>query len=341
MKTLSLLIPGLLGPLPELNDADIALPECEVLNTWLARAEKKTTSSTTYYKELAELFNVQAGYSIAHASARYDQCNCEEAFWYRADPVHFKADMDHALLFDCQRLNIIQDEALSLVESFNQHFLEDGLKLVVAHKDRWYLQSKIRLDIETTCLGDAIGRNVSHFLPTGKDALNWRKFLNEAQMLFHSHQVNESRESKGELTINSLWLWGEGESLTPSTHNFNWMMSEEPVANGLVMNSICDLMPMIKSVDDIQDLESDGLIIIDGLFNVVNAGDVSSWSEGVMQICQQWLQPLDLLLKKRKIEQINLYTSNGSQFVINANKLLKIWRRPKSIKASMNLNEHV
>ena len=159
-------------------------------------------------------------------------------------------------------------------------------------------------------------------------------------MLFHSHPLNEVRENKGELTINSLWLWGEGGPLNSSVHDFSWIMSEEPVANGLVMSSNCNVIPMIKSVDDIQGLESDGLIIIDVLFDAVNSGDVSSWSEGVMEICQQWLQPLDQLLKKRKIEQINLFISNGNQFVINANKLLKFWRRPKSIKASMNMNDH-
>jgi len=341
MKILSLLIPGLLGPLPELNNSNMALPECRVLNTWLARAEKKVTNSNTYYKQLAELFGIQNNYSIARASAKYDQCDYESGFCYRADPVHFKADIDHAILFDCQQLNIKQNEAESLVEYFNQHFSADGLKLVAANSNRWYLQSPTPLDINTTCLGDAIGRNVSHFLPAGKDALNWRKLLNETQMLFHSHQLNEQRENKGDLTINSLWLWGEGEPLSDFSHNFKWIMSEEPVAAGLAMIANCEQLPMAESVDDIVDFKSDGLIVIDDLISPVNYGDVAYWHDEVMKLCQQWLQPLDRLLKNRKIEQINLYTANGYLFVVSANKLLKFWRRPVPINNLMNMDAHV
>lgn len=340
MKTLSLLIPGLLGPLPELNGTDAPLPECHVLNTWLARAQKKATKTNSYFTQLAELFGIEYDYSIAHASAIFDQCQSDDAFWYRADPVHFKADMDHALLIDSQQLDINYDEALSLAASFNQHFMEDGLVLVAAHADRWYLQSQTQLNINTTCLGDAIGRNVSHFLPAGEDALNWRKLLNETQMLFHTHQINEQRENNSQLSINSLWLWGEGVPLSAGPDKLKWVMSEEPVASGLSMISNSKHMPMVKSVDDIAEFESGGLIVIDSIMGPVNYGDVSSWHENVMTLCQQWLEPLDALLKNRKIEQLNLYTANGKMFNITPNKLLKFWRRSSSIKNSMTINTH-
>jgi len=337
MKTLSLLIPGLLGPLPELNDSSMALPECRVLNTWLARADQHVTQCDSYYQQLAELFAVQSNYSIAHASAKYDQCDCVEAYWYRADPVHFKADMDHALLVDCQQLNIEHDEARSLVDHFNRHFAEDGLKLVAAHADRWYLQSQTELNINTTALDDAIGRNVSHFLPTGEGALNWRRLLNEAQMLFHSHPVNEQRENKGQLSINSLWLWAEGESVfSKSSPDFKWVMSNEAVACGLAIASDCEHLAMAESASDVSDIETDGLIVIDTDRGPVSYGDVVAWHDAVMEVCHQWLQPFNQLLKNGKIKQINLYTAEGRLFVITAKKLLRFWRRPVGLNTYMN-----
>ena len=342
MKTLSLLIPGLLGPLPELNDSDITLSECRVLNTWLARADKHTTQGNTYYKQLAELFAVSPDFSIAYTSASHDQCDCSEAYWYRADPVHFKADIDHAILFDSEQLNIQHSEALSLADEFNRHFSEDGLKLVAAHAERWYLQSQTELNITTTPLGDAAGRNVSHFLPQGEGALNWRRLLNETQMLFHAYPINEQRENNGQLSINSLWLWGEGQpDLLSVDHaeeplDFKWLMTNEAVASGLSMLLNCDPMPMVKSAVEISGFEEDGLIVIDALMNAVNQGDVLTWQAALLDVCEQWFLPLNKMLKNNKIKQINLYTAEGRLFVLTSKKLLKFWHRPASIQAFMN-----
>jgi hypothetical protein len=342
MKILSLLIPGLLGPLPELNQPGFVLPECRVLNTWLARAQQKTTQGHSYYQQLAELFGVQADFSIVHASASYDQCDCSQAYWYRADPVHFKADMDHAIMFDSRQLDINRNEAESLAAHFNRHFAEDGLQLVVAHTSRWYLRSQRALNINTTALGDAIGRNVSHFLPSGEGALNWRRLLNEAQMLFHTHPVNQRRESSGQLSINSLWLWGEGDSpivaagrQKPPT-DFQWLMSDEVVANGLARLKDCAHLAVPESFAAVSDREENGLIIIDKLISPVNYGDVLAWHDALMDVCQQCLQPLDRLLTERKIKQLNLYTGEGRLFIITANKLLKFWRRPAALIKYMN-----
>ena len=337
MKTLSVIIPGLLGPLPELQNSQHALPDCSVLNQWLARADQTYTQCDNYYQQLAQLFSLPVDFSIALASAHYDQCDCSEDFWYRADPVHFKADMDHALLLDCQQLNIQHDEALALAENFNQHFFDDGLKLVAAHADRWYLQSKTPLNINTTALPDAIGRNVSNFLPSGEGALNWRRLLNEAQMLFHASQVNEQREDCAQLGINSLWLWAEGrDSLNPVAKEFSWIMADEAVVNGLSRMASCVSQPLSENLNEISNLEGNGLLVLDSLMGPVSYGDVAAWHDAVLELCQQYLQALDGLLKTGTFNQLNLYTGEGRMFVITRKKLLKFWRRNKTINAYMN-----
>ena len=129
MKHLSLLVPGLLGPLPEIKEYTTAIPRCAVLEKWLARANVHSTNCHNYFHQLAELLSVNQDFSIAYVSALIDGFDPSSAYWYRADPVHFRADMDHAILLDHVLLDIAQHEADALIQLFNAHFMDDGLQL--------------------------------------------------------------------------------------------------------------------------------------------------------------------------------------------------------------------
>ena len=56
--------------------------------------------------------------------------------------------------------------------------------------------------------------------------------LNEAQMLLHAHPVNEAREARGELAINSLRLWGAGRA--PGSAHCRWqsVTADDPAVRG-------------------------------------------------------------------------------------------------------------
>lgn len=333
MNTLSLIIPGLLGPLPELKQSTIKLPDCMILQKWLSRGHKTQTSSENYYDLLAELFSIDKGYSLAHVSALTDQIDCKQGFWLRADPVHFKADLDHAILIDHQQLNVLQSEADALIAAFNAHFKDDGLKLVSTHPDRWYLCSEKNIAIETTRLEDAVGRNVNHFLPNGEYAMKWRSFLNESQMLFFMHDVNELREQQGLLTINSLWLWGEGASTAlPTSSRYDWLMTNEAVARGLAISSDCKIVAVDNAFDHLLVNNTHGLIVLDDMMEPTSYGDVQAWSDALSSVCQQWIIPLNDYLKNGKISKINLFAANGYIFEITKNSLRKFWKKTSPLK---------
>jgi hypothetical protein len=63
---------------------------------------------------------------------------------------------------------------------------------------------------------------------------------NEAQMLLHAHPVNEARDRRGELTINSIWLWGGGVSPEIFAGDFRAVWSTDPLANGLAQGAGLD-----------------------------------------------------------------------------------------------------
>ena len=337
MKQLSLFIPGLLGPLPELENSSIDLASCESLRLWLTRGVKRSVQSKNYYEQLAELFGIEFNYSMTKVSALADDCDCSQDFWYRADPVHFKTDIDHAILLDQHQLDVQQEEADQLVASFNQHFIEDGLELFAPHPHRWYLRANKMFKLQTICPMDAVGRDIKHFLPEGEHALEWRRLLNEAQMLFHSHEINEKRIAVGGLSINSLWLWGEEQAINQlDSPGWNWVMADDAVARGMALLNHIKLLSVSNSKESIMNLPGNGLIIIDDVLGPLSYGDVSAWQEAVEKICEIWIMPVYNMLKKRQLDQVSLYTGEGRVFDLTPGKQKKIWLRARPLKQFVN-----
>lgn len=337
MNTLSLVIPGLLGPLPELLEQPFSYEPCPLLQRWLSRSAVDSTNAQNYHDLLAELFSLAPDYSICHFTALNDNCDLSEGFWYRADPVHFKADINHALLLDHHRLEVLPDEAEQLIASFNQHFAEDRIKLLAPHPHRWYLQCEQALDLETTRLAEAVGRNVNHFLPVGEGALNWRRLLNEAQMLFYTHKVNQQRQEQESLTINSLWLWGEGKpSVKPPKPDWDWVISDEPFSRGLAIMAGITVYSLEQGLAQLSSLKGKGLMVIDTLLGPTSYGDVAAWVLAVEQLCEQYLPALDGQLRSSTLNRIDLYSGEGRRYRIEKTDRFKFWRRLRPLTQFVN-----
>jgi hypothetical protein len=63
------------------------------------------------------------------------------------------------------------------------------------------------MDIPTASLDRVISRDVDPWLPSGASARLLRRLQNEMQMLFYTHDCNESRNP----AINSFWISGTGD----------------------------------------------------------------------------------------------------------------------------------
>jgi len=129
---------------------------------------------------------------------------------YCADPVYQQMDINHATLADQSLLNLTAEDSTAIIDTLNRQFSSDGLVFSSKHPLRWYCQFDKALAIETVSLSSATGRDVSLCRPGGADSRRWRTLLAEIEMILFSHPVNQQREARGELPINSLWLWGGG-----------------------------------------------------------------------------------------------------------------------------------
>jgi hypothetical protein len=171
---------------------------------------------------------------IAPISAAYD--GLPAGFWMRADPVHLRLQRDQMLL---SQTALSADEAVQFCSALNEYFAGQGMTFYAPHPQRWYVRLQCLPDMQTTPLSEVIGGNVRGALPRGNDGQHWHQLFNEMQMLLYSHALNEAREARGELPVNSLWLWGGGATASlQARHTF---VSSPPSQGCSIILLVCQI----------------------------------------------------------------------------------------------------
>ena len=150
---------------------------------------------------------------------------------WHADPIHLALAGDHLI---AQRLDAHpaeDDEAAALLAVANELAGQYGCRFLRSGH-HWFLQTGLAWSIEAVPLDVAIGDSITTHLPRGRDAGRWNHLLNEIQMAWHVHDVNERREASGRPTINSLWLHGGGVWEPLRSIVYNEVQSATPAWRG-------------------------------------------------------------------------------------------------------------
>jgi hypothetical protein len=325
-----LLIPHLFPPMRLLEAATQNL-RSPALETLLARGNRQPCPDAGTEAALCEALGIarQQDWPLAPITLEADGGTAGEAYWLRADPVHLRVMRDRIVLADSGSLELSRQEANALADTIGQHFGDD-LSPMPLHPRRWYLQLRQVPSLATTPLSVAVGRDIDPLLPQGEDAMRFRAQLNELQMLLHEHPVNEAREARGDLPVNSLWLWAGGIKPTaPSTQKALYANDSEACALGTFCRSQMQSLPSHWSAHL---LETDGIIVLDGLTRAGQCGDPYGWREALRDMEQNWFEPLLGTLRKVGPQGLHLLDPiNGKALHLNASDAWKIWRRPKSL----------
>ena len=158
----------------------------------------------------------------------------EGAFLLRADPVHLRADLDAARLFDSSHFSLTREEADAMAGALDRHFAPEGLRFEAPHPVRWYVRTAKRPAASFCPPGGAAARAVGRALPAGNEGSVWRRRMNEVQMVLHAHRVNEAREARGALPVNSVWFWGAGRLDDPPRRpRFREVAADDPLVRAL------------------------------------------------------------------------------------------------------------
>lgn len=326
-----LLVPDLFLPQEIAGEAcaGLALPALEWL---LARAQQQPLPAESVEEWLCEMFGVSSQ-AIAPVTLLADGMLPGDAYWLRADPVHVQMQREQLILQPDVPLNA--DEAAHLCASLNAHFAAEGLRFFAPHPQRWYLRLDTAPDMTTSPLALAAGRNVHAHLPQGRDALRWHRAFNEIQMLFFEHAVNQAREARGELPINSVWLWGGGFAANELARGFTMSYGDSQLATAFAQVAG---IPHAALPDDLyrfsEDNDGNVLIVWEGLHRSLQQGDLTAWRDSVLRLEQNCVAPLRDALRAGRITRLTLDGLGAGvarRFVLTRGAAWKLWRLPKSL----------
>ncbi len=196
---------------------DLSLPN---LGRWLARAQASERVGTDEYsltppqeRALADAWGWEGRDGAlpfaAHAAA-VDGVDVEDRAWGLLTPVHWHVGRDHITLADPTALKLDETTSRTMLNAVRDLFESEGFTLIYASADRWYAAHDDFDGLPCASLDRVIGRNVDLWLPTHPQARLIRRLQNEVQMLLYNHPLNDEREARGELPLNSFWLSGCG-----------------------------------------------------------------------------------------------------------------------------------
>jgi hypothetical protein len=324
------LIPHLFPPARLLETAaqDLRLPALETL---LTRGTMQTCPEEGVEAALCEALGIrrQQDWPLAPITLEADGWPAEGTHWLRADPVHLRVMRDCIVLTDNKALNLSPQEASALATTIGQHFGK-AFNPLPLHPRRWYVPFSFPPCLTTTPLSVATGRVIDPFLPQGDNALRFRTLLNELQMLLFTHPVNQAREALGDLTVNSLWLWGGG---TKPAAPVNCMSIYARDSEARALGAFC-ITPVLAPPPCLERsmLESEGVILLDELTQPGQAGDTFGWRDALGGLEQNWFMPLLASLRIMSPTGLHLLDPvNGKALHVRRMDALKIWKRPRSL----------
>lgn len=341
-RRLLLIVPGLLGPVPDPGALAALAPELPALGRLLSRADCERDGILGGEASICAAFGIEGPpWPVAAAARAGEDVSFDEQaaqrWWLRADPVHLRVDSSNARLFAGYALRLQAAEADQLVATLNAHFAADGLCFEAPAPDRWYLSLDQPAGLTTHSPAEVAGRNVDSFMPAGEDARVWRTRLNEAQMLLHEAEANSARERAGALPVNSIWLWGGGWTPRPSSGPGH-VLADDALTRGLARlaasASAADREQSLGELPahgvDWQPTAGTTLAVDWGLRDPLIHGEPEVWLEAIQRLEQDWFSPLLNRLQAGAFDELEMRPGDGRRFVISRRRLRRFWRRGRA-----------
>jgi len=332
-----LLVPGFGWPQGDARELCHALAP-DALETLIARGRRTRASASGPERWLFERFGVprQRDWPAAPFSLLADGGSAGSDAWIRADPVHLRFERNRLMLLDSTLFAIARDEAEALADSINSHF-GDSFTIFPLQAQRWYARLSDCPDMETTPPSSVRGGAIQAALPHGPDAMRWQACANELQMLLHDHPVNLAREARGELPVNSVWLWGAGRLPPPPdrppARPFQHVAASEPLARGLAQASGAQAQELAANARGFLARAGHAgidLAVLDSLAAPSQYGQAQAWRDALSKLELDWFAPLLAALRQGTIGMLTLHLlglEHALQVEVTRSDLRRFWRR--------------
>ena len=326
-----IVLPALLWP----DDPARFISAAPALANLLARGTSTSAPSNSLENWLLDRFSLTTG-GAAISLLGENAVAPDDDYWLRADPVHLSINRDRVVLLDASQLDIGAEEAKQLCDSLNEHFHGDGLSFIAPNPQRWYVKCATGHPLQTHPLSVVRGRRIDKFGFSGPGRGLWEGRLSEAQMLLHAHPVNEAREERDALAINSLWLWGGGHLPAAPTSPIQRIVANEGLPRGLAKLSGAEFLHNDQDVNwQVASHSTNSMLVVtDGLAVPAAYGDTDSWLSQLQAVEATWFAPALAALKQGKLKKSTLTILQSKATLTTAigrADLFKFWRGKETL----------
>jgi hypothetical protein len=321
------ILPGLLRPTPEAQGRDL-----HCLEYLLARSRVESSwEADGRLLLLASLIPDHDAITESEAAYWSDFHRHPAGYCYYCEPVHLRADLSDAIVFDRSQFTLTMAEARSLVEAMNRYLSEDGCEVELAGPDRWYLLSGNEIGREIPTLREMRGRPAGPVLTDSRVTGRWRRLMSELQIVLYQQPINAQRERRGELPVNGVWIH-QGRPVAALGYAVARVVSGSSTAQAVCRELALDCVGELGE-PALPVTGGDLLIFDESLESATeNPGLRLQWME------KNWFRTVYSWLRLGRISEIVIDPADGRRFVIRRNFLNRFWKRRKPLDSYARQN---
>jgi hypothetical protein len=130
--------------------------------------------------------------------------------WALLTPSHWVLGRDQLQLVDPAELRLDEAQSKALFDVVRPLFDGLGWRAHWGAPLRWYAAHASLAELPSASIDRVIGRAIEPWLPARAAGAAVRRLQAETQMLLYTHPINDEREARGALPVNSFWLSGTG-----------------------------------------------------------------------------------------------------------------------------------
>lgn len=188
------------------------LPHLQALLPLLREGARDSGAATSFVapheRALARSAGLPAGDGQWPGAALAGEAPHEPQAWMH--PVHLQVGMDQVQLQPAELFGLDAAQARALFDALAPLCAEDGVVLSFEQPTRWRASGERLRGLQCASLDRVAGRSVAAWLPGGEASRWLQRLMSEAQMLFYTHAVNDTREAARQLPVNGVWVDGAG-----------------------------------------------------------------------------------------------------------------------------------
>lgn len=307
-RKVTLYVPELLSRLKWLSDNGAVLSN-NGLALWLSKGKRVNS---------APLFNDDAHASTAAllATAKgYSKGKC----YCLVSPIDCYADQHTVYIINQAKLTI--EKAQAMVATLNAFLKEDDIQLEIINEALWLFVMKHHTEVTFSDISEVAGKSMSLHLPSGQDAVYWRRLLTECQMLLSQ-------------TV-SVWFWGNGIDHVRLSTAFDTICTNDVIlqAKGLNAGAMMQALPTHYGA---LELNTTNVLLTDSRFALNSQQDPAESLAVFREFEQGWIEPLLSALQKGQLERVTLVVDKQTSYSLSKLQLHYFWRKTQPLVSFIN-----